>query len=132
MKDYKDYWEYVCTWVDDLLYFGHNGKAFYNAPRELKYQLKGVIEPTYHRGGDFKRAAEPESMLTWGPQTYMRRMLASYEQLFGKTVPKQEVYAPLEPGDYPEIDDSPLLDMEDTKKYWQTIGEIKWVVALGR
>ena len=52
----------------------------------------------------------------------MKRMLASYEQLFGEPVPKQEVHAPLETGDHPEIDDSPLLDMEDIKKYWQMIG----------
>eukprot|EP00957_Ditylum_brightwellii_P067000 5086141-Ditylum_brightwellii.AAC.1 len=72
------------------------------------------------------RVTEPDFMLTWGAQTYVRRMLASYEQLFGKPVPKREVHAPLEPSDHPEIDDSPLLDMEDIKKYWQMIGEIQW------
>jgi len=86
--------------------------------------LKGVSEHTYHLDGDFKRVTEPESMLTWGAQTHVKRMLASYEQLFGEPVPKQEVHAPLEPGDHPEVDDSPLLDMEDIKKYWQMIGEI--------
>eukprot|EP00957_Ditylum_brightwellii_P184535 14054993-Ditylum_brightwellii.AAC.1 len=47
-------------------------------------------------------------------------------------MPKQEVHAPLEPGDHPEIGDSPLLDMEDIKKYWQMIGGIQWAVALGQ
>eukprot|EP00957_Ditylum_brightwellii_P055110 4177260-Ditylum_brightwellii.AAC.1 len=79
MKDCKDHWEYVCTWVNDLLCAGHNWKAFYDALCELKYQLKGVSDPTYHLGGDFKRVREPESMLTWGAQTYVRRILASYE-----------------------------------------------------
>eukprot|EP00957_Ditylum_brightwellii_P147234 11211608-Ditylum_brightwellii.AAC.1 len=69
-------------------------------------------------------------MLTWGAQTYVRRMLASYEQIFGESVPKREVHAPLDPGDHPEINDSPLLDMEDIKKHWQMIGEIQWAVAL--
>eukprot|EP00957_Ditylum_brightwellii_P022741 1715186-Ditylum_brightwellii.AAC.1 len=132
MKDCKDHWEYVCTWIDDLLYDGCNGKAFYDALHELKYPLKGVSEPTYHLGGDFKRVAEPESMLTWGAQTYVKRMLPSYEQLFSEPVPKREVQAPLELDDHPEIDDSPLLGMEDIKKYWQMIGEIQWaVVELG-
>eukprot|EP00957_Ditylum_brightwellii_P209106 15360363-Ditylum_brightwellii.AAC.1 len=40
-------------------------------------------------------------------------------------MPKREVHAPLESGDYPEIDDSPLLDMEDIKKYWLMIGEMR-------
>eukprot|EP00957_Ditylum_brightwellii_P067511 5125505-Ditylum_brightwellii.AAC.1 len=70
-------------------------------------------------------------MLTLGAQTYMKRMLASYEQLFGETMPKQEVHAPLKPGDHPDIDDSPLLGMEDIKKYWQMVGEIQCAVALG-
>eukprot|EP00957_Ditylum_brightwellii_P181954 13862248-Ditylum_brightwellii.AAC.1 len=59
-------------------------------------------------------------------------MLASYEQLFCEPVPKREVHAPLEQGDHPEIDDSPLLDIEDIKKYWQMIGEMQWAVTLGR
>eukprot|EP00957_Ditylum_brightwellii_P080765 6142731-Ditylum_brightwellii.AAC.1 len=47
------------------------------------------------------------------------------------SVPKREVHAPLEPGDHPKIDNSPLLYMEDIKKYWQMIGEMEWAVALG-
>eukprot|EP00957_Ditylum_brightwellii_P146832 11178062-Ditylum_brightwellii.AAC.1 len=70
-------------------------------------------------------------MLTWGAQTYVKRMLASYEQLFGESVPKREVHAQLEPGDHPETDDSPLLHIDDIKKYWQRIGEMQWAVTLG-
>eukprot|EP00957_Ditylum_brightwellii_P176923 13476527-Ditylum_brightwellii.AAC.1 len=61
----------------------------------------------------------------------METMLASYEQLFVEPVPKQEVHAPLEPGDHSEIDDSLLLDTEGIKKYWQIIGEMQCAVALG-
>eukprot|EP00957_Ditylum_brightwellii_P025722 1946684-Ditylum_brightwellii.AAC.1 len=132
MKDCKDHCEYICTWIDDLLYAGHNGKAFYDALHKLKYQLKGVSETTYHLSGNFKRVTEPESMLTWGAQIYVKRMMASYEQLFGEPVPKLEVHAQLEPGDHPEIDDSPLLGFEDIKKYWQMIGEMQWAVSLGQ
>eukprot|EP00957_Ditylum_brightwellii_P152042 11577320-Ditylum_brightwellii.AAC.1 len=130
MKDSKDHWEYVCSWVDDLLYAGCNGKAFYDALHELKDQLKGVSEPTYHLGGDSKRVTQPEYMLTWGAQIYVKRMLASYEQLFGEPVPKREVHASLEPNDHHKIDDPPLFDMEDIKKYWQMIWEMQWAVAL--
>eukprot|EP00957_Ditylum_brightwellii_P060653 4605196-Ditylum_brightwellii.AAC.2 len=70
-------------------------------------------------------------MLTWGAQTYVKRMLASYEQLFGEPMSKQEVHTPLEPCNHPEIDDSPLLDMESIKMYWQMIGGMQWAVALG-
>eukprot|EP00957_Ditylum_brightwellii_P063822 4843222-Ditylum_brightwellii.AAC.2 len=45
-------------------------------------------------------------------------------------MPKQEIHASLEPGDHPGVDDSPLLDMEDIKKYWQMSGGMQWAVAL--
>eukprot|EP00957_Ditylum_brightwellii_P018159 1367980-Ditylum_brightwellii.AAC.1 len=71
-------------------------------------------------------------MLTWGAQTYVKRMLAGYEELFDEPMPTREVHAPLEQGDHPEVGDTPLLDMEDVKKYWQMIGKMQWAVALGR
>eukprot|EP00957_Ditylum_brightwellii_P148912 11337761-Ditylum_brightwellii.AAC.1 len=97
MKDCNNHWKYVCTWVDDLLYAGLNGKAFLYVLCELKYQLKGMSAPMFHLGGDFKRVIDPESILTWEAQTYVKRMMASYEQLFGESISKQEVHAPLEP-----------------------------------
>eukprot|EP00957_Ditylum_brightwellii_P042387 3209277-Ditylum_brightwellii.AAC.1 len=84
----------------------------------------------YHLGGDFKKVTEPGPMLTWGAQTYVKKMLASYEQLFGEPVSNQEVHAPLEPGDHSEIDDSLSLDMENIKKYWHMIREMQWAVTL--
>ena len=132
MRDKDDHYEYVCTWVDDLLYAGRDGKGFYDDIRALGYKLKGVEEPKYHLGGDFKRVKEPEEILTWGSHTYVKRMLVNYEQLFGEPVPNREVHAPLEPGDHPELDDSELLDASGIKQYWQMIGEMQWCVALGR
>jgi len=132
MKDCGTHWEYVCTWVDDLLYAGKNSKGFYDSLKALGYKLKGVGSPTYHLGGDFVRVNEPESMLTWGALTYVKRMMSNYEQIFKEQVPKREIHAALEPGDHPEVDESPLLDQEGIKIYWQLIGEMQWAVALGR
>ena len=52
--------------------------------------------------------------------------------MFKEEVPKREVHAPLEPGDHPELDDSPLLEGQDIKHYWQMIGELQWAISLGR
>ena len=57
-------------------------------------------------------------------------MIANYERIYG-TKPKQ-VYSPLPKGDHPELDDSELLDHEDTKIYQSLIGALQWVVQIGR
>ena len=133
MKNCESHYEYVVTYVDDLLYCGKDAKKFYSDLQEhYKYKLKGVGHPTYHLGGDFKKVKEPESVLTWGALTYVKRMLVNYENTFGEPVPKREVHAPLTPNDHPELDDSSLLDMEEKKIYWTMIGELQWAVALGR
>ena len=133
MKDLGDHWEYLCTWVDDLLYADNNGEQFYQDLRNAGYKLKGVGTPTYHLGGDFKRVTDPEEVLTWGSHTYIQKMLFHYEVMFGEPVPKREVHAPLEPGDHPESDTSPLLcDPLDISHYLSMIGAMQWAIALGR
>jgi hypothetical protein len=132
MRDCGDHYEYVATWVDDLLYIGHNPDVFYKAITDMGYKLKGVGFPSYHLGGDFKRVTEPEDVLTWGSHTFVKKMLSKYETMFGEPVPKHEVHAPLEPGDHPELDESPLCDAAQIKQYQSMIGDLQWAVSLGR
>jgi Reverse transcriptase (RNA-dependent DNA polymerase) len=132
MKDCVSHWEYVCTYVDDVIYGGKDPGAYFQGLRDMGYKLKGVGEPKYHLGGDFIRVSEPEDVLTWGSHTYVKGMMANYGQMFGEPVSKREVHAPLEPGDHPELDDSELLDTSGVKIYWQMICEMQWAVALGR
>ena len=51
MKDCGTHYEYVCTWVDDLLYSGNDPKSFYDALQKIGFKLKGVGEPTYNSRG---------------------------------------------------------------------------------
>ena len=132
MKDCGDHWEYVCTWVDDLLYAGSDGEGFFQELRDIGYKLKGVGEPSYHLGGDFKRVTEPENMLLWGSYTYIKKMLSQYELMFDEPVPNKKIHAPLVPGDHPEIDDSDFLGQHETSIYLSMIGAMQWAVALGR
>ena len=132
MKDCGDHYEYVCVYVDDLLHAGRRGVGFFDDLKKLGFKLKGVGPPTYHLGGDFKRVDEPEPMMTWGATTYVKKMLDQYKVLFGTDVPKREVHAPLEPGDHPELDESPLLQGREVSIYLTMIGALQWAVALGR
>jgi hypothetical protein len=132
MLDCGTYYEYCAVWVDNLLYAGKNGNALFDALTKIGYKLKGVGAPQYHLGGDFKRVTEPEKVLTWGSHTYIKKMLSQYEIMFKEAVPKRDVHAPLEPGDHPELDTSPLLGQHETALYMSMIGAMQWAVALGR
>ena len=66
IKDAGDVYEFVTTWVDDLLVAMKNPKTFMDALQAPphNYKLKGVCEPKYHLGGDFFR--DPDGTLCHG------------------------------------------------------------------
>ena len=56
MKDCGTHYEYICTWVDDVICASKDPEAILNALRTTaNYTLKGVGEPTYYLGGNFGR-----------------------------------------------------------------------------
>ena len=57
-------------------------------------------------------------------------MLMAYEKLFGEIPP--EFSHPMEEGDHPEIDLTPLLDPNGIRLYQSLIGALQWAVTLGR
>lgn len=57
-------------------------------------------------------------------------MVDTYEHLFGAKPIKAKT--PLEKGDHPEIDESELCDKKEMKIYMSLIGQLQWLVSLGR
>ena len=64
------------------------------------------------------------------PLITLDKMKETYMAIF-KQLPKKWK-TPLEKGDHPEVDDSPLLDEEQISHYLTLIGQIQWLVTLGR
>jgi hypothetical protein len=58
-------------------------------------------------------------------------MVEAYKSMFG-VAPKQNVQSPLEKGDHPELDETPLLGEDGIKKYQSLIGTLQWTISLGR
>ena len=57
-------------------------------------------------------------------------MVLTFEQMFGHKS-KQNILAPLEAGDHPELDTSEELDLDGIQKYQSLIGAMQWAVSLG-
>jgi len=127
-------WEYICVYVDDLALAMIDGKAFLaklKAPIKdggYGYNLKGDGPLSYHLGCDYGR--DEDGTLIMQPKKYIAKMAESYERIFGeKTKPFS---APLDKGDHPELDDSPLLEEKEVTIYMSMVGQLQWLITLGR
>lgn len=130
MREQDDHWEYVCAWVDDMLMMSRNTQGIIDI-LEKEYTLKGVGFPKHYLGADMKMFETPQKVFIMGSSTYVKQCLATYEQLFGETAPKN-INAPLDPKDHPELDETEHLDDTGMRLYWKLLGMLQWAVTLGR
>ena len=130
MRDKGDHYEYIAVYVDDLIIASKDPEDITNMlQRKHDFKLKGTGEVTFHLGCDYTR--DEDGTLCVAPKSYIKRMIDTYEQMFG-VPPKKNVTSPLEKGDHPENDLSEELDMEGVKKYQSMVGAMQWAVSLGR
>ena len=129
IKDCETHYEYICVYVDDIMHMSTNPQALFDTLKEkYNYKLAGVGPPSYHLGGNFYR--DEDGTLAWGAQSYIKKMLSNYVQLFGE--PPKEYSCPMEEKDHPELDLSPELDLDGIRVYQSLIGALQWAVTLGR
>ena len=131
MRGQGDHYEYVASYVDDLLISSKNPQAIIDmlqAPPN-NFKLKGTGPTTFHLGCDFIR--EKDGTLSMTPKKYIDRVKAQYVTLFGEN-PSTKVTSPLEKNDHPELDTSPLLGAHGINQYQSLIGALQWAISLGR
>ena len=69
-------------------------------------------------------------MWTYGSKTYALEAVAKIERIFG-TLPKRST--PLPSAEcHPEMDDTPLLDLDGHRKYQMVLGMLQWLMSIGR
>ncbi|KAL7570518.1 hypothetical protein ACA910_004294 [Epithemia clementina (nom. ined.)] len=127
-KDGKVY-EYIAVYVDDLAIVAKDPAEICQILRDkFKFKLKGDGPLEYHLGCGYWR--DPDGTLVADPKKYIETMMEWYEKEFGEKPKKMKT--PLEPGDHPEIDESPECSEKDQSRYLTMIGQLQWLVALGR
>ena len=134
MRPKDDHYEYVATYVDDLLVWSKDCDAIINDIKS-DYILKGVGAPDYYLGGNVNVLDEAWNRkgcyTALSAETYIKNVVHKLQEMSGR--PKfPEVGAPMAEDYHPESDTSRLLDPAEASMYRAFIGSGNWVVTLGR
>ena len=122
-------YEYIAVYVDDLAIAAKDSQAFCNElKKKYNLKLKGVGPLEYHLGCTYKK--DPDGTLAADPRRYVNKILESFERMFKEKPRKSR--PPLEGGDHPELDTSELCDEHQTKQCQTLIGQLQWLISLGR
>ena len=124
-RDMGDHYEYIAVYVDDLLIVSNNPQELTDTfMKEHHFKLKGTGPISFHLGCNFYR--EADCTLCFAPCKYITKVIKNYKRLFGE-VPPKKASSPLEHGDHPELDTSPLLNI-----YQSLIGSLQLAIQIGR
>ena len=91
---------------------------------DYKLKVKGDDD-----GTDYTR--DKDKTLVCQPKKYIERLVDSYHSMFRQDPPKN-MRTPLDKNDHPELDDTELLTDESIQHYLPMIGQLQWLVTLGR
>ena len=123
-------YEYIAVYVDDLCIAAESPSAIIQIFKS-KYHLKvkGVGKLTYHLGADYFE--DPDGTFVSQPKKYIDKLADTYKKLFNED-PPNGYKTPLDKNDHPELDTSEILEGDMAAKYLTMVGQLQWLVTLGR
>jgi hypothetical protein len=128
LRDTNDGYDYICTHVDDFKIVAKDPHAWMDKIAK-SFLVKESGPREYYLGNDYKFHDESNTW-TYGCKTYAAEAVAQTERVFG-CIAKQST--PLPPKDcHPETDDSPLLLLDEHRKYQMLLGQLQWLLTIGR
>ena len=108
------HYEYLCTYIDDLLFAVDDPELFLKQLQD-RFILKGSTPTQQHLGCVFDR--DEDGTLYMDPSGYIDRMEESYITSFGSKPASKGCSSPLEKGDHPKLDTSAFLEEDDIEIY---------------
>ena len=123
-------YEYIAVYVDDLCIAAESTSASIQIFKS-KYHLKvnGDGKLTYHLGADYFE--DPDGTFVTQHKKYIDKLADTYKRLFNDDPPKG-YKTPLDKNDHPELDTSEILEGDMAAKYLTMVGQLQWLVTLGR
>ena len=123
-------YEYISVYVYDLCIAAESPSAIIIIFK-TKYRLKvkGDGKLTYHLGAGYFE--DPDGTFVSQPKKYIDKLGDTYKRLFNEDLPKG-YKTPLDKNDHPELDTSEILERDMAAKYLTMMGQLQWLVTLGR
>ena len=123
-------YECITVYVDDICIAAESPSAIIQIFKS-KYHLKvkGDGKLTYHLGADYFE--DPDGTFVSQPKKYIDKLADTYKRLFNDDPPKG-YKTPLDKNDHPELDTSEILEGDMAAKYLTMVGQLQWLVTLGR
>ena len=123
-------YEYIAVYIDDLCIAAEFPSATIQIFKS-KYHLKvkGDGKLTYHLGADYFE--DPDGTFVNQPKKYIDKLADTYKRLFNEDPPRGYM-TPLDKNDHPELDTSEILEGDMAAKYLTMVGQLQWLVTLGR
>jgi hypothetical protein len=132
-----EYYEYILAYVDDILAISHNPEKILLNLADF-YRLKnGYAAPTRYLGAQVKQWHFPHDSIKprWAlsSEQYIKEAIKNIEQALAqenRVLKKNK--QPFSTDYYPELDDTALLNDEETNYYQSQVSILRWMVELGR
>ena len=142
-------YEYLVTYIDDLYITAQDpGKITQTLKEDYKLKVKDDGPLSHHLGVDYTRdndntlvcqphhlgadyTRDKDKTLVCQPKKDIDRLIESYHSMFKQDPPKN-MRTPLDKNDHPELDDAELFTGDSNQHYLTMIGQIQWLVTLGR
>ena len=128
LRDTKDAYDYICTHVDDFKIVAHDANMWMDRIASA-FLVKSHGPRDYYLGCDYK-FHDGEDMWTYGGTTYTREAVNRVERLYG-TLSKESTPLPVTEL-HPELDTSPLLGLDEHRKFQMLLGMLQWLVTICR
>ena len=125
-REEKDGYDYVCTHVDDFKIVARDPDKWLKYIQD-SFLVKESGPRKYYLGNDYTHR-DQYGLWTYGGETYTKEAIARVERIFG-CLPKQSTPLPVTDC-HPEVDTSPLLGLEDHRKFQMLLGMLQWLVTI--
>jgi hypothetical protein len=116
--DKSFYYEYLATYVDDILIWSKDPRAVIKSLEKI-YLLRNIGISEYFLGGNVELLGDSWNNqglgLAISARTYIQNVIPKFESLFGKEL--KPIKTPMCEGYHPEVDNTPICTEEDSAKY---------------
>ena len=128
-KAYPCY-EYIAVYVDGLCIAAESPSVIIDIFK-IKYSLnfKGDGKLSYHLGADYFE--DTDGTFVSQPKKYIDKLPDTYKRRFNEDSP-EGYKTPFDKNDHPELDTSEVLEGDMAAKYLTMVGQLQWLVILGR